>query len=70
LIKPPFSPPHRRPHMPADSFMAYGSLGQYVAIVPAAKLVIVRMGVSHMPGEDIEGIDRLMADSVAAFSAR
>ena len=63
-------PPYRRPHMPADSFMAYGSLGQYVAIVPSAKLVIVRMGVSRMPGEDIEGIDRLMADSVAAFSAK
>lgn len=63
-------PPHRRPDMPADSFMAYGSLGQYIVIVPSARLVIVRMGISRMPGEDIEGIDRLTADSVAAFSAR
>lgn len=60
-------PPHRRPHMPADSFMAYGSLGQYIVIVPSARLVIVRMGVSRMPGEDIEGVDRLTADAVAAF---
>jgi CubicO group peptidase (beta-lactamase class C family) len=61
--------PHRRPDMPADSFMAYGSLGQYLVIVPSAKLVIVRLGVSRTPSEDIEGIDRLTADSVAAFSA-
>jgi len=63
-------PPHRRPDMPPDSFMAYGSLGQYVVIVPSARLVIVRMGVSRMPGEDIEGIDRLTADSVAVFGGR
>ena len=63
-------PPHRRPDMPADSFMAYGSLGQYIVIVPSARLVIVRMGVSRMPGEDIEGINRLTADSVAALSGR
>ena len=63
-------PPYGRPHMPADSFMAYGSLGQYIVIVPSARLVIVRMGVSRMAGEDIEGIDRLTADSVAAFSGR
>jgi hypothetical protein len=48
--------------------MAYGSLGQYIVIVPSARLVIVRMGVSRMPGEDIEGVDRLTADSLAAFS--
>lgn len=60
-------PPHRRPDMPADSFMAYGSLGQYIVIVPSARLVIVRTGISRMPGEDIEGVDRLTADSVAAF---
>jgi len=61
-------PPYRRPDMPADSFMAYGSLGQYIVIVPSARLVIVRMGISRMPGEDIEGISRLTADSLAAFS--
>jgi CubicO group peptidase (beta-lactamase class C family) len=63
-------PPHRRPDMPADSFMAYGSLGQYMVIVPSARLVIVRMGISRMAGEDIEGVDRLTADAVAAFSGR
>lgn len=63
-------PPYRRPGMPADSFMAYGSLGQYVVIVPSARLVIVRMGVSRMEGEDIEGVARLTADSVAAISGR
>lgn len=63
-------PPHRRPDMPTDSFMAYGSLGQYLVIVPWARLVIVRMGISRFPGEDIEGIERLTVDSVAAFRGR
>ncbi len=63
-------PPHRRRGMPADSFMAYGSLGQYIVIVPSARLVIVRMGVSRMEGEDIEGVEGLTADSVAALSGR
>jgi CubicO group peptidase (beta-lactamase class C family) len=63
-------PPHRRSNMPSDSFMAYGSLGQYLVVVPSARLVIVRMGISRTPGEDIEGIDRLTADSVAAVRGR
>lgn len=63
-------PPHRRPDMPADSFMAYGSLGQYIVVVPSARLVIVRLGISRMPGEDIEGINRLTADSIAVFNGK
>ena len=57
-----------RPHMPRDSFMAQGSLGQYVIIIPSAQLVIVRMGISRTPGEDILGVDRLTAETMAALT--
>jgi len=60
--------PLQRPHMPRDSFMAQGSLGQYVIIIPSAQLVIVRMGISRTPEEDIEGVDRLTAEAMAALA--
>lgn len=56
-----------RPHMPRDSFMAQGSLGQYLIVIPSAQLVIVRMGISRTPGEDIVGVDRLTAEAIAAL---
>jgi CubicO group peptidase (beta-lactamase class C family) len=59
-----------RSHMPRDSFMAQGSLGQYVIIIPSAQLVIVRMGISRTPGEDIAGVDRLTAEAMAALTGR
>lgn len=55
--------------MPRDSFMAQGSLGQYVIIIPSAQLVIVRLGISRTPGEDIAGI-RLTAEAMAALAIR
>jgi CubicO group peptidase (beta-lactamase class C family) len=55
-----------RPDMPADSFMARGSLGQYLIIVPSERLVIVRMGLARTRYEDIEGVDRLTAEAIAA----
>jgi CubicO group peptidase (beta-lactamase class C family) len=59
-----------RPNMPRDSFMAQGSPGQYVIIIPSAQLVIVRMGISRTPGEDIEGVDRLTSETMAALTGR
>ncbi len=56
-----------RPHMPRDSFMAQGSLGQYVIVIPSAQLVIVRMGISRTPGEDMAGMDKLTEDTMAAI---
>jgi hypothetical protein len=52
--------------MPADSFMAVGSFGQYTVVVPSARLVIVRLGTSYTWYGDIEATERLVADAVAA----
>jgi CubicO group peptidase (beta-lactamase class C family) len=56
-----------RPHMPRDSFMAQGSLGQYVIVIPSAQLVIVRLGISRTPGEDMAGMDKLTEETMAAL---
>lgn len=53
--------------MPADSFMALGNFGQYVVIIPSKRLVIVRLGNSHLPRGDMKMMTRLVADVVAAI---
>jgi CubicO group peptidase (beta-lactamase class C family) len=53
--------------MPADSFMARGTQGEYIIIAPAEKLVIVRLGFAEMPLGDIAAVERLVADAVAAL---
>jgi len=52
--------------MPSDSFYASGNFGQRILIVPSENLVIVQLGQSHGPGQDIQGFVRLAAD-VSAF---
>jgi hypothetical protein len=54
--------------MPADAFMARGNEGQYVVIVPSARLVIVRLGMAYTPREDMPAVARLTADAVAAVA--
>jgi hypothetical protein len=56
-----------RPDMPRDSFFARGSLGQFVVIVPSARLVIVRMGTSRTPFEDMDRVDQLTAEVTVAL---
>ncbi len=52
--------------MPADSFMARGSYGQVIVVIPSSRLVIVRMGYAYTDRGDIVAIDRLVAETVAA----
>ena len=53
---------------PRDAFMAKGTIGQYVIVIPSEHLVIVRLGISpNWP--DIDGMSQLIRDVIAATSA-
>jgi CubicO group peptidase (beta-lactamase class C family) len=52
--------------LPADSFMARGSQGQYVLIIPSRRIVIVRMGMAFNDRDDIGGLERLTREVLAA----
>jgi len=56
--------------MPPDSFMAYGSQGQYTLIIPSEDLVIVRLGWSYTPEDDMGAFERLTREVIAALAGR
>jgi CubicO group peptidase (beta-lactamase class C family) len=53
--------------MPADSFMAIGSQGQYTIIIPSHDLVIVKIGWAYTPHDDHVAVERLVRESIAAL---
>lgn len=52
--------------MPADAFFGRGMFGQFMIVVPSARLVIVRLGVTH-GSQEIEGVSALVAEVIQAL---
>jgi CubicO group peptidase (beta-lactamase class C family) len=61
------APDRTQAGMPEDSFYGSGNLGQRVVIIPSAGLVVVRLGLTHSPGFDIQGLLRLVKDTSSAL---
>jgi CubicO group peptidase (beta-lactamase class C family) len=55
--------------MPADSFMAIGSQGQYMIVIPSQDVVIVKIGWAYTPNDDRVAAERLVKETVAALQS-
>lgn len=55
--------------MPADSFMAMGSQGQYTIVIPSQDLVIVKIGWAYTPNDDHVAVERLVKETIAALQS-
>ena len=53
--------------LPADSFMAKGSQGQYTIVIPSQDLVIVKIGWAYTPNDDVIAAERLDKETIAAL---
>jgi hypothetical protein len=62
--------PGRRPWppLPAETYAARGHSGQWVVVVPSARLVVVRLGLT-LPDDEDDGTQELVAELLAAFAA-
>jgi hypothetical protein len=55
--------------VPADSFMAIGSQGQYTIVIPSQDLVIVKIGWAYTPNDDRVAAERLVKETIAALQS-
>src|SRR4029450_1771438 len=53
--------------MPADSFMAVGSQGQYTIVMPSHDIVIVKLGWAYTPHDDHVAVESLVRETIAAL---
>jgi CubicO group peptidase (beta-lactamase class C family) len=60
--------PERRPWpaLPAETYAARGHSGQWVVVVPSARLVVVRLGLT-LPDLEDDGTQELVAELLAAY---
>jgi CubicO group peptidase (beta-lactamase class C family) len=62
----PGAPEHRAwPSLPPETYAARGHSGQWVVVVPSARLVVVRLGLTFPDDED-DGTQELVAELLAA----
>jgi CubicO group peptidase (beta-lactamase class C family) len=54
--------------IPADAFMARGTYGQYVLVIPSQDLVIVRLGPAWTARGDMDAVARLTREVIATLS--
>lgn len=52
--------------LPNDTYCALGNRGQFVAIIPSKRIVVVRLGRSHRPLFGVRDFERFVAACVAA----
>ncbi len=55
---------------PHDAFLAKGTIGQYVIVVPSQRLVIVRLGRSPNMPPEADGVSDLVRDVVTLTSGK
>ena len=53
--------------IPADAFMARGSLGQYVVVIPSQHLVVARFGMAFDKRNDLDMVARVIRDVISTL---
>lgn len=54
--------------LPADSFMARGARGQYVIVVPSARLVVAKLGDADTPRGDLDQMIAVVSAAIVAVA--